>query len=337
MADPAWFPTHLDRASGSLRFVRTDYPIIASQSFLDHRWDRGLLEQNSTGVSSLLPLLPPEQPNLNLIWHTGFCCSTLLAKAVTEPASNLSLCEPQILVDVAEAKRAPQTRASDVPKLVLHLLARRLSREIAVTVKPAPAANVLLRDAATQTAGSMLFLYSDCGSFLVSVAKLATEGRNYARRMFLAILGDGHPQGQWSPKQLLSLSDLQVAALLWHMQIDEFLRSWPLVESRARSLDCEAFLADPVETLIRLDDFFSLGLGRNKILEVTSGPVFRTNAKDGRSPLDAESRRGQNEAVIRRLGTELERIVAWSYEVCPATPRGAPLPNPLVTIEKKYV
>jgi hypothetical protein len=141
----------------------------------------------------------------------------------------------------------------------------------------------------------------------------------------------------WPPEQLSRLSDLKVAALLWHMQIAEFARNWPLVESRARSLDCDALLMKPLETLNRLDEFFSLGFGREKLAEIASGPVFQKNAKDPGMPLDLRLRREQNDAIARQLGPSLDDIVAWSYEACPATSRAAPLPKPLIAIEKRYL
>jgi len=257
LAGADWFPDRFDAASASCSFVKADLATIASQTFLDHRWNRARLEQRSASASSLLSVLPQDRPNLNFIWHTGFCCSTLLAKALGDPANNLSLCEPQILVHAADAKRAGvfvrEPAFSDIPKLIFHLLARKMPPALAVTVKPAPAANVLLREAAAHTSGAMLFLYSDCRSFLISTAKLGEEGRKYARRMFIALLGDGHPQAQWPPGKLLLLSDLELAALVWHMQIAEFLRNWPSVQGRASSLDCDAFLANPLETLTRVD------------------------------------------------------------------------------------
>lgn len=341
LASADWFPERFDAASANFSFVKADLATIASQTFLDHRWNRAGLEQRSASASSLLCILPQHNPKLNFIWHTGFCCSTLLAKALNDSATNLSICEPQILVNTADAKRAGlfvrRPGFGDIPKLTFHLLARKRSPALAVTVKPAPAANVLLRDAAGQTLGAMLFLYSDCRSFLISTAKLGEEGRKYARRMFLALLGDGHAQAQWPPARLLSLSDLELAALVWHMQIAEFLRSWPMVQARARSLDCDAFLADPLETLIRLGEFLSLDIGSEKLAESVTGPLFRQNAKDPNATLDSRIRREQNDAIARQLGPDLDRIVLRSYEICPSTPRGAPLSNPLITIEKKYV
>jgi hypothetical protein len=339
--DARWFPEHFDASSGGLSFVATDSDVLASQTFLDTRWDRGRAERRRANAASMTDQLPQELPRPNFIWHTGFCCSTLLAKALDRPGHNLSLCEPQILVEVADAKRAGvlarTSQSARIPQLIFHLLGRGFAPGARMTLKPAPAANCLVREAALHTSGPMLFLYSDCRSFLISIAKMGEVGRKYARRMFLAVLGDGHPPAQWPVTQLLSLSDLEIAALVWHMQVAEFLRNWPLLGTkRAFSLDCDAFLASPADVLARLDEIFSLNLGAERAREVAATPLFGRNAKDAERAYDSRLRNEEHGRVEEQLGGDLDSIVKTSYNLCRATPRGAPLPDPLVTIDKAY-
>jgi hypothetical protein len=337
---PSWFPEGFAQNGDEFQFVAADRSDLASQSFLDWRWNRSGAAHKTAGATAMLARLPLQNPRPRIIWHTGFCCSTLLAKTLDRPGSNLSLCEPQVLVDVSDAKRAGKfTRdlPPAVPQLAFHLLSRGFAPEERVTLKPAPAANVLLRDAATQTSGPMLFLFSDCRSFLVSVSKLGENGRKYARSLFLAMLHDDHAQAQWPAPKLLSMSDLELAAIVWHMQIAEFLRNWPLLgAARAASLDCDAFLASPVDTLCRLDDFLSLGLGKIHLEEAVRGPLFHRNAKTGEDSFDASRRLKEHAQTAQQLGGDLDRIVARSYAICRTTPRGAPLPEPLLPIDKVY-
>jgi hypothetical protein len=136
---------------------------------------------------------------------------------------------------------------------------------------------------------------------------------------------------------LLVLSDLELAAVLWHMQIGEFLRHWPqLGQGRAASLDCDTFLERPAETLSRLDEFFGLSLGADHPARVLEGPLFRRNAKTGEEAFDAVRRREEHRQMAEQLGSDLDRIVARSYEICSATPRGVPLPDSLLPSDKRY-
>ncbi len=337
-ADPRWFPEGFDSPRREFLLVATDRHNLAAQSFLDGRWDRSGLPQMRFGCTS--DRLSKANAPVRIIWHTGFCCSTLLAKALDGPNRNLSLCEPQVLVDIAEARRGgglSRDAASTAVDLALLLLSRPFAPDEHITIKPSPAANGLLQLVSRHTAGPVLFLYSDCRSFLISICKMGEEGRKYIRGLFLSLLADGHIQAQWPTAKLLVMSDLELAAVVWHMQMAEFLRVWPVFEAgRAASLDCDAFLASPEQTLITLDQFFSLQIGADQLREVVSGPLFRRNSKTGEGSFDAERRRDEHQRVENQVGRDLTRIVAQSYRICRNTPRDIPLPNPLVPIRKNY-
>jgi hypothetical protein len=263
-----------------------------------------------------------------------------LAKALDWPGANLSLCEPHILVDIAQARRSKslsENAVSAAALITFQFLCRPFAPGESVTIKPSPAANRLLQDIASESVGPMLFLFSDCKSFLISVARLGEDGRRYVRRLFLALLADGHMQAQWPMAKLLSMSDLELAALVWHMQIAEFLRNWPKFSpGRAASLDCDAFLASPKETLIRLDRFFSLGIGELRLEETAAGALFQRNAKSGDEDWNASKRREEHARFALEMMDDLNRIVAESYNSCSATPREFPLPNALMPVDKSY-
>jgi len=334
----AWFPERYDASRGEIRLVATDRDMLAAQTFLDWRWDRAGADRTQIGVETISGMVPNEPPGPNFIWHTGFCCSTLLAKALDRPGRNLSLCEPQIMVDIADAKRAgalARSPGASVAELAFQLLARGFAPDEHVTLKPAPAANCLLHDAITYTTGAILVLYSDCRSFVVSIAKLSEQGRKYARQLFLTLLRDG--LAQLPAAQIVSLSDLELAAIVWHMQIAEFRRNWQSMSAaRAVSLDCDALLAAPLESLRRLNAHFSLGYEEDYLDEVVHGPIFRRNAKSGEPAFDARKRSEDHARLGRELGKDLDRIVAQSYALFPATPRGAPLADPLLQEDKDY-
>jgi hypothetical protein len=215
---------------------------------------------------------------------------------------------------------------SRLPEIVFRLLAR--SAGCKVLVKPSNFANVLIADATRTTRGKALFLYSDLESFLFSVVKSGVPLLKYARRLFSNIAGDSGQPLPWKPVEIFQMSDLEIAALVWHMQIGEFRRNWPLFESgRAASMNCDAFLADPAASIASLDAFFDLGLGEAHVRRVVEGPILRNHAKAPGIAYDALRRADEKETMRKRLGADLERVVEWSYKVCSGTPRGAPLPG----------
>lgn len=334
--DFRFLPEGFDPARKTISFIRTSRAELAEQAFLDPRWRPASGERREAPIATVVDAMvsQPGRPRLNFIWHTSFCCSTLLARAIDRRECNLSLREPQILVAIADAVRGRAVTDGRLPEAlpaaVLRLLARPAEPGSQVTVKPSNFANVLARDAARSTDGKALFLYSSLPSFLTSVAKGGVRLRKFARRLFGTLVGDLGQRLPWSSAELMHMTDLEIAALVWHMQIAEFQRSRAAYgDGRAASLDCEKFLAAPTATLDAIDAFFGLDLGRDHIREVGGGPLFRHDAKNPARAFSTEDRAREARAVTEQLGADLDQVVSWSYQACPATPRGAPMANAL--------
>ena len=335
VGDFRWFAENFDLARKSLSFAFADRETFAAQPFLDYRWKTDRLPRRELPLDTMLASFRQgaAPPHLNFIWHTSFCCSTLIAKALDHPGNNLSLCEPQILIPIADLKRAGMFAAGRLsprlPEIVFRLLARVPDPDTRITVKPSNFANILIADAARLTRGKALFLYSDLESFLISVAKSGIPLLKYARRLFSNIAGDTGQPLPWKPREIFQMSDLEIAALAWHMQIGEFRRCCSLFEPGCvASLNCDAFLADPASVIAKLDAFFDLGLGAVHGQRVLRGPLLRSHAKAPSEPFDAK-RRAQEKTMMReRLGADLERVIDWSYRACSGTPQGVPLPMP---------
>lgn len=341
IADPQWFPEDFDPASQTLSFVRCSVDMLAREPFLDPRWNRLALPRCKVELSALAAQLAAdaEPPQVHFIWHTSYCGSTLLAQALNRPGCNLSLKEPLILVSTADAKRRELAGAGRAPPrltdIVLRLLARSHRPGERVTLKPSNAANNLMADAARLTAGKALFLYSDLPSFLVSIAKGGVMLRRYARRLFGNIAADSGQPLRWPVAELFQMSDLEIAALAWHLQIAEFRRSFQAYgPARAACLDCEDLLAEPEGVLARIDRFFALGLGE-AYLRAAAHSAREHDAKRPGHRFDPAHRRHQRQKIRGQLGDELERIVAWSYQMCPETPAGIPAPNPLLEVDER--
>lgn len=333
VADASWFPDDL-APDGTLSFVRVGREDLAREAFLDERWQRERLPRARHRLEEIARQLPLRlsRPRLNFIWHTAFCCSTAISRALDLPGRNLSLREPDVLTALASARRASAPGFSEAARAVFSLLARPFRAGAGVTIKPTNFANILIGDAALLTSGKMLFLYSDLPSFVLSIARRGERGRAFARALFWEIAGDGHAQFGWPMEKLFKLSDLEIAALAWHMQIETLSRAWSQLEpGRATTLDCDAFLHSPEETLAALDTFFGFGLGERVLAFARkAGP----HAKHADREFTAVARREEHQEAREQIGPILNEIIAWSYQVCPSTPRGVPLPEPLVATGK---
>lgn len=329
--DALWFPDALDAQNRAVRLCQTTRDSLADTAFLDERWDRTGCRTRGVPLSELPQPDKPAAPVF--IWHTAFCCSTLLARCLDRPGVNLSLKEPAALMEVANIKRREGRAVSDTwLKPVVGALSQPFAGEAHVTIKPTNTVNNLIGDVARLFPDSRhLFLTSQLRAFLISIAKKGEAGRAFARRLFTIFAMDGHPIARTDPRQLMQMSDLQIAALVWQMQVAAML------EARAQGaadrfawLDGDAFVAAPEQGLTAVDAFFGLELGAGHIAATASGPLFTRDAKDTGQAHGPDRRRAEAERIAEQLGPELDAIVDWSYGVFPQSPRDGRLPGALV-------
>jgi hypothetical protein len=310
----------IDPTTGRAGFVRTDRASLSAAPFLDHRW------RPVAPVDAVLPLAELQatdlgQPRLNFIWHTSFCASTLLSACLDTPGRCLTLKEPRALVILAALKRSGHLgRAAGLAKSVFSLLGRRFDPDEQIVVKPSNGANALLPEAAALTQGRMLLLYSDCESFVLSMARQGRTGFADVRERFRNLAADGHPVARWPASELLRLTDLEVAALVWRMQMDALEAASARLGDRARSLDCQRLLEDPDWILPCVDDFLELGIGSERLDRVAASPLFQRDAKHPGQAFDARGRAEERAQLRAYLGADLPAVLQWIESAFPRRP-----------------
>ena len=324
--DSEWFLHDIDPVSVRAGFVRADRESLSATPFLDHRW------RPADRVDATLPLaslpVPTEAPRLSFIWHTSFCASTLLATALDSPGRCLSLKEPRALVILAAMKRNGDLGpGASLAKSAFGLMARRFAEDEHILIKPSNGANALIPEAAALTRGRMLLLYSDCESFVLSMARQGRSGFAYVRERFASLTADGHPISRWPVSHLLRLTDLELTALVWRMEMDVLEAASQGLGDRARSLDCRLLLDDPGLVLTKADDFLDLGIGRERLSLAAHGSLLQRDAKNPSQAYDARSKAEEKARLRAMIGPDLPEVVRLIEQVFP---RPAKLAPPLV-------
>jgi hypothetical protein len=337
LRDRRWFPMDLDRQTGAIRFADIG---------CDRRttW-RELLEITAGDRTVSQASLPAAdayrfvtggngRPRVNFIWHTSYCCSTAIASALDVPGRNLSIFEPQILVSVASARReSDRLRGGDITWLsdaVFRLLGRHAREGESITVKAAPVSNYLVADAAAKTSGKMLFLHTDCRSFLLASMRYGENRRRAVRYLFNTIRHDGDAARQWTADSVAGLTDLEIAALTWQLQIARFTACLKQYGDRSASLDCEALLAKPDETIAAVWRFLELPGDPGESEAPGAGGFFGRHAKYPDESFTPQARRAADQNPDVRA--EIDRTIAACSSLLP---HGAlPLPNPLVSADR---
>lgn len=326
------FPIGLNADTAALSLVNAARADLSSAPFLDERFDvsgRAVetlsFEAAQTAACSGGPAPPP-----GLIFHTAFCCSTLLARALDRPGRTLSLKEPGVLMSLANVRRTSarwghdDTRFRKLALTVFALLGRRFEPAEQVLVKPTNAANNLL-PAALASGARVLLLYSDLPGFLVSVIKKGEACRYFVRHLLNIFRLDRPDIDGWPHRQAMLLTDLQVAALVWHIQIECFEQS--LSEAAAeqvRTLRADDFLGDVRLAVQKAQTFLGLGYSETEIDSIVASPLFQRHSKFSDRSYDNAMREAEKARVMERCGEEIATTLEWARRL-----RGSPVPERL--------
>jgi hypothetical protein len=337
--DSSWFPYDLNLNEGTLEFVQVTAESIAEQKSASRVAWNPPGQRHRLSIAGTLagwPDLPPVAANF--IWSTGFCSQVLASRALEKSGANVAIREPDVLSRLADMKRGrllQDPRFQRLPRAIFGLLSRPLAANAASLIVGSPASSILALEAAQLTSGKALFLYSDLRSFLIEVARSGELARGFIRRMFSVIAGDGHEQAAWPAVNLFQMTDLQIASLIWHMQMSEFRKAMTILGPRAASLDVDALLQSPKTTLAKLDEFFALKLGEEFLEDTAEGPIFCKRDDKGNVVADAWDAVQNERRVDKDLSDHLDTLVERSYQIC-KSPHGVPLPNVLIAIDKTY-
>lgn len=324
-ADPAWLPNRYDESQDLLHFVRLEREEHRAVTFITDDYIRADAPRLVLRRSDVAAAAPPPTP-LHFIFHSAYCCSTVLARAVDIEGVSMGLKEPRILNDlVGWRRRGAEPRAlAGVMDEVLALLARPFSPSEAVVVKPS---NVLNGIAAAMLGARprsrAILLYAPLPDFLRSIARKGLWGRRWVRELFIGQLRDGIVDLGLGEQHYLDLTDLQIAAAGWLAQNDVFSR---LVgrfgPERVRTLDSATLLARPDETMERVSDLFGLGLDRGAIEAVLAGPAFTSHSKSN-AGFSAADRLAEQRDAAAVHADEIDKVAVWAEAV--AETAGVPL------------
>ncbi|MBV8978896.1 MAG: hypothetical protein JO261_05515 [Alphaproteobacteria bacterium] len=332
--DPRWFPFDLDRQTGAIRFADVGEGWPDWNRFFSHTEKDGPIRQQSLPAPELLKLAGGEPPRLNFIWHTAYCCSTAIAKALEVPGRSTAHLEPQVLISLAHTRRQSDREARGdlawLSEAVFRLLARPYASGASATVKPAPTSSYLTGDAALKTKGRMLFLYSDCKSFLLSTLRYGEHRRRFVRSLFRDIRAETRWSRRWTPEAMAEITDLEVASLVWQLQIVRFRESMLRLGDRAASLDCETFLAEPRTTIETLWHYFELPGRPDESPLIADAGYLNRHAKFAGQEFARDRHREAARHVAPEVLAEVERIAEASYDLFPENRGALPLARPLL-------
>lgn len=281
-ADPSWLPHRIDVARRTVEFMRIERSELGKTGFLA---DRKPGSQTDVAVISWddVCAMRVETGSLHFIFHTAFCRSTLLVRALDRPGVCVGLNEPGILASLAGNVEATKP----LVKPVLQLLSRAHEPGETVFVKPSNMANMLIPGMlATAPEARAILMSNALPQFLGSVAKRGLLGRRWGRELFLALQSYAGMDFGMSSRELFAMSDMQAAALAWFLGQRWFLLHMQgqvagISGDRFRSLDGDRFNAERAKTIAAIADFAALEIDQAAAEELAHADVFDEHAKLG--------------------------------------------------------
>jgi hypothetical protein len=279
----------------SALFVPMDRAAYYRSIFLDGRISPAAPQSMRLPVGALAEQAPPPAPT-GWIFHVAHCGSTLLARALDRPSSNLVLREP---LSLRQQALAPDPRRL---ALTLSMLSKRYREDLPTIVKANVPVNFLLpRLAEADPDARSILLYATLRDYVLAILR-SDNHREWLRRVtaqLAAHLGD-----------LSSLTDAQRCAALWLAQRRAFADSISLMPN-ARSLDAEAFFAAPGPVLRAAADHLAVPMSDGEIDAAVTGPLFATYSKNPEEPFDNSARLARRSELEGPLAGELAQAQAW--------------------------
>lgn len=329
LLDARWYPHRFDAAGNVIQFIPVDRSILSAATFLT---DAYLPVPSRPRIIGCAEAAAVKSPAPHFIFHSAYCCSTLVANALDLPGVSFGLKEPVMLNDISGWRRRGGQPAEIVTALqtAMKLLGRPQGPGENVIIKPSNVINALAPAMlAASPESQALLLYTPLQNYLASIAKKGMWGRLWVRDLFVKLSKDGLTDYGFTPEDVIQQTDLQIAAIGWLAQH----RLFAAIEDRfgpqrIRSLQSENLLANPEAVMQQLCDHFNLRPSHEMLAE-TIKKTFARNAKTGDS-FNADMRRAEHDDSIKLHQEEISKVVIWAEAVAKSAGQNLTLNSPLL-------
>ncbi len=330
---PDMYPYSLNLQKRTVTFIRLTQEAYRESSFLDNRIKRIDHVDYEVDLGALLDFCQAAHSpgnHIRHIFHSAFCCSTLIARCLDIPGVCFVLKEPFTLHQLGCWKRVAGKNSEEaipILKMLTTLLSRRRISSETVLIKYSDGANNLIDDVLElQPSSTALLLYSNLRTFLISTLKSPGRRAWVRERAKIFRMDAEEFNRELHNIDPSHLDDPEIAAYVWLCQMYRYVKITKRYgASRVRTLDCQLFLDRPHQVLSSIAAHFHLGLSEDHIDDVVNGPTLKIYAKEPRIPFNKVVREMLANRVETTHAGEIKQALEWSASVCAEEP----LPYPL--------
>jgi len=284
-------------------------------------------------LSELVELL--DCPNHDLInnpprfiFHTAFCASTFLSRCLDVDGVSISLREPQLLLDAANAKRLQWRSKStsldyrQLPKLALMLLQKHATASEKLVIKPINSVNNIIPELLQISRSSQsLMLYTDAKNFILSTLSKGEGGKQTIRSMFDLLRCDFQHLSNLQLTHTIHMTDLRVIMTLWRLQLEQAEQALQQYspDNVMASLYGEKLIRNPLEALQAVNKFLKLGISTEQISAIANSDDRRSDAKNEGQQFSLEKRKEVYDRLDGFYGDDLNDGLQWLIRNSPGT------------------
>ena len=311
LSDPRWFPFDYVTDRDVFRMCAVTLVAIGASPFLDQRMDSAsgtTTELRGSEAAIAMPVAP------SFLFHTAFCGSTLLARALHAPPRAVSLKEPQALLSLALARN--RTHVQDLfdvrLQTALALLARPWTTDGRVLIKPTNQANNLIAPLLARSPDSRaVLLYSSLEEFLLSCFKKLPEAETRIRWMAQHLVAGTHLAAKLGISSRQPFNLVESCVLTWFAQMELYADALAADHGdRLRTLDMRAMLDQPTACVRACSEWLRLDPGDD--LETRVSTVFARDSKSAERQYDASLREQEKSRVQETFGEIIQRACGWA-------------------------
>lgn len=321
LSSPDWLLAGFDLQAGRYHLAQVSRQTYQASAFLDHRIRPLPTETISLDGHQVDEVLGHSKlSQMAWVFHTGFCCSTLLASCLDHPGHTLVLREPLVLSRLAHEKRKNLGGDKSALTLATHRVTGLCERSYAgesLLIKPSNFANCLIEDlfhaGPQQPQRKAILMTSSLDSLLVSILKKQSEAEASLPGFLRALLLDSDYLQVAGLGDIDQFNLLQQSVLFWHCQ--RYFLQQCLTRSGTDTfmlLSMERFLAEPLAVLLQASHFLRLDLPQETLQQTVQSGAFRRHSKQTGQDYDAEVQQQEQQAIRSAHAQELSAALAWA-------------------------
>lgn len=304
--DPGWLPHSIDWSNGTVQFQKFPHEQFRAPGFLFEFQAEGSADKQEIPISRLRDIRVETLP-IHFVFHTAFCRSTLLSRALNLDGIAVGMSEPGIIASLVNAP----AEFRPILSIVLRLLARQRTGVSAIFVKPTNHANRLIPQIMDASPDSRaIFMTCPLKPFLNSVRKRGLMGHRWGRKLYLEVQQYAGLDLGMSPNEAFAMSDLQAAGLAWFLYQNYFTHlASNSFQERVRTLDSDFFAWNRASTVEKILRFCMVGSSSFSQKTLEDDPLFSEYSK-GAGEIRLENSPQSTETEIAQVQHWLELIAS---------------------------